>query len=142
MCYYFCKIFIVKEIYTACLTTNNKIVPRVSLKECLYSSKSEIKVNVNRSRGEKKTTFKNNTATIGELITAEWALVVYKYVYYFMYTDARSAGICCNYTTINDWDFQAAFFLQISLFILPHACYEIRLSLLAYYLIAVIMFGR
>jgi hypothetical protein len=44
------KIFIAKEIYRACPRTNDKIVPGKSLKECLYSSKSGMKVNVNNGR--------------------------------------------------------------------------------------------
>jgi hypothetical protein len=79
-------IFVAKEICTAC-SKKNKIVPRTSLKECLYSGKTEIDVNVNNGRGKNKPPRKN-TATIGELITAECALVAY--VYISLYIDVRS----------------------------------------------------
>jgi hypothetical protein len=70
---FFCEGFFAKKVRTACLRTNNGIVSLTNSSEYLYDVKSEIKVDV-FNNVEK---VKKNTTTIGELITAECASIVY-----------------------------------------------------------------
>ena len=58
----------------------------ISLDKYFYNGKSEIKVNVTEVKNSIK-----NTATVGELIRAEFASVVY--FLYFLHTAARSATV-------------------------------------------------
>ena len=55
----------------------DKIVPLKSLNKYLYNGKSEMKVNIVRTRRIQK---KKNTAAIVQLITAECAWVVHVYI--------------------------------------------------------------
>ena len=73
--FFFFERFIAKKLYIACWRTNNRIVPVKILNKYLYSGKkSERKVNIINSSENSK---KKNIATVGVLITAECALVVY-----------------------------------------------------------------
>jgi hypothetical protein len=73
----------IRKVCTACSRAGYKIVPLTNLKKYLYSGKSDIKGNINN--GSEK--FCKNTATIGELITTEYAPAVYVYISCTYYSD-------------------------------------------------------
>lgn len=64
--------FVKKKIFTECSKIHNKIFPLTNLNKCIYNDTSEREVNINNI----SKIFLQNTAIIGELITAECASVL------------------------------------------------------------------